>query len=311
MNLDAYVILGYSFMIVAASLLGGWLPTRFRLSHTRLQVILSFVGGLMLGIGLLHLLPHAIVQSGSIDLAIQWTLYGLVFMFILIRIFHFHQHGTDASSHESAHDDCGHDHSHQHHHEHGSIHGLSWLGVAVGLAVHTLIDGIALGAAVKSDMTSGSSLWGVGVFFAIALHKPLDALSITTLMAASGWSPRAQNVVNACFALMCPVGALCFTLGIDASSPHIPTILGMALGFSAGSFLCISLSDLLPEVQFHRHDRLKLSVALLSGIATAYGIGLMEPSHAHSLPSLQPTPVTSGHDEPSRSHASPRKPPST
>jgi zinc and cadmium transporter len=40
-----------------------------------------------------------------------------------------------------------------------------------------------------------------------------------------------------------------------------------ALAFSAGTFLCIALSDLLPELQFHSHDRLKLSLALLAGMA--------------------------------------------
>jgi zinc and cadmium transporter len=39
-----------------------------------------------------------------------------------------------------------------------------------------------------------------------------------------------------------------------------------ALAFSAGTFLCIALSDLLPELQFHSHDRFKLSVALLAGV---------------------------------------------
>jgi zinc and cadmium transporter len=44
---------------------------------------------------------------------------------------------------------------------------------------------------------------------------------------------------------------------------------GYALAFSAGTFLCIATSDLLPELQFHSHDRLKLSLALLAGVALA------------------------------------------
>ena len=63
-------------------------------------------------------------------------------------------------------------------------------------------------------------------------------------------------------------------------------ILGCALGFSAGVFLCISLGDLLPELQFHRHDRGKLSIALLLGVVLAYGIGYLEPKHLHGK---QPT----------------------
>jgi zinc and cadmium transporter len=33
--------------------------------------------------------------------------------------------------------------------------------------------------------------------------------------------------------------------------------------------LCIASSDLLPELQFHSHDRFKLSVALLAGLSIA------------------------------------------
>ena len=39
----------YCLLIVAVSLLGGWLPSRIKLTHTRMQTIVSFVGGLMLG----------------------------------------------------------------------------------------------------------------------------------------------------------------------------------------------------------------------------------------------------------------------
>jgi len=276
----------YSLMIVATSLLGGALPHFFKLSHTQMQVILSFVGGLMLGIGLLHMLPHGIVISGSLDLTIVSTMAGLLFMFFLIRTFHFHQHGASSGA-EEAHEDCDHDQSHDHHHDHGPIHELSWAGVATGLAIHTLIDGIALGGAVMSDFASNPipAAWGLGVFLAIALHKPLDALSITTLMTAGGWSSRAQWTVNFCFAVMCPIGALLFVFGISSLAiVGQSRVLGMALGFSAGTFLCISLSDLLPEVQFHRHDRLKLSAALVFGVVAAYGIGLLEHPHSHRLP---------------------------
>ena len=125
-------------------------------------------------------------------------------------------------------------------------------------------------------------LLGVGTFLAIALHKPLDALTITVLMKKGGWSRAATQLVNGSFALMCPLGALLFWLGIQETSGDKDLVIGAALAFSAGVFLCISLGDLLPELQFHSHDRLKLSAALLLGVALAYGIGFLEPEHAHS-----------------------------
>jgi zinc and cadmium transporter len=158
------------------------------------------------------------------------------------------------------------------------------MGVFFGLAVHTLIDGMALAASVRAEAAHGDSLGvhGLGTFLAILLHKPLDAVSITSLMAAGGWSTRWRNVVNAGFALMCPLGAALLVLGADRLAGDASLVVGCALAFSAGVFLCISLGDLLPEVEFHSHDRLKLSLALLLGIALAWAIGWIEPSHVHA-----------------------------
>jgi zinc and cadmium transporter len=52
--------------------------------------------------------------------------------------------------------------------------------------------------------------------------------------------------------------------------------LGETLGFAAGTFLCIATSDLLPELQFHRHDRVKLSAALAAGLALAWSTVFLE-----------------------------------
>jgi zinc and cadmium transporter len=56
-------------------------------------------------------------------------------------------------------------------------------------------------------------------------------------------------------------------------------IVGCALAFSAGVFLCISLADLLPELAFHAHDRFPLTMMLFLGVALAWLIGFLEPPH--------------------------------
>lgn len=304
--MSPHIVLGiYCVLIVVASLVGGHLPQIMRMTHTRTQVIMSFVGGLMLGVGVLHLWPHAVVASGSIDFAAAWTLAGLLAMFFMIRAFDFHHHGPveDGDPHDHEHDDHGQEH-HHHEHDHASgVHKLSWAGMALGLALHTLMDGIALGAAVLMDARTESTvpLYGLGVFLAIVLHKPLDAYSITSLMRASGWKEQSCQTVNMLFALMCPVGATLVLVGADQFAQHENVFLGAALGLSAGVFLCISLSDLLPELQFHSHDRLKLSVALLAGIAVAWLIGLVEPTHLHdhALPTQsQQAALTDSQKEP-------------
>lgn len=273
----------YCVLIAIASTLGGSIPSFVKLTHRRIQLTISLVSGVMLGVALLHLLPHSISVLQNVEWAMAGCLVGLLFMFFMVRTFHFHQHdlAVDAEHEHKQKELC--DHEHNHHHVHCESHDgqldLSWAGLCFGLAVHTLIDGIALAAAVQAGSRE-FSLAGLGVFLAIVLHKPLDAFSITSLMAARGWAPSKQIIVSLVFALMCPLGALLFAFGVDQLLDSRHLVLGISLAFSAGIFLCISLGDLLPEVHFHSHDRLKLSAMLLLGVAIAWAIEMM-PGHQH------------------------------
>jgi zinc and cadmium transporter len=265
------VIALYSLLIVAASLLGGWLPQAFRMSHTRLQTMISLVAGFMLGVSLFHMLPHGVGLGGSLDDAMLWTVAGLLVMFFLMRAFHFHDHG-----HAEGECDAGEEHERGHVHARPPTHRLGWVGVAIGFGIHSAIDGVAVAASVVAE--EGGTLPGVGTLLAVMLHKPLDALAVTSTMAAAGWTSRSRTIANLVFALTCPLGAVLFYAGSGAEPG--PAV-GWALAFSAGVFLCIALADLLPEIQFHAHDRLRLSAALLIGIALAWAIRFVEPGHGH------------------------------
>lgn len=282
MSAESFTLALYCAAIIAASLLGGWLPSRMRMTHTRTQVVMSLVAGLMLGVALYHLLPHGLVElqhaggeSSPIDTAAWWAMIGMVLMLLLLRLFHFHQHDFSDGNHEHLH----------HEHEEPGAHPLSWVGIALGLGLHTLIDGVALGASVSGGIEHGSPAFswvGLGVFLAILLHKPLDALSITSMMQAGGWSSRAMGVANLAFATLCPLGALLFVWGLGLLDNQA-YVVGCALAFSAGVFLCISLGDLLPEVHFHSHDRIVLTLSFLVGIALAYALRFVEPGMSHSI----------------------------
>jgi zinc and cadmium transporter len=97
------------------------------------------------------------------------------------------------------------------------------------------------------------------------------------------------------FSLAIPLGVLVFYFGL--TSPAVgtsSTLIGAyALAFSAGTFLCIASSDLLPELQFHQHDRGILSAALLTGLAIAIGVAELETAtgdHNHALPPAAAAP---------------------
>lgn len=296
-NWSVVLVAIYCALIVLASLAGGSLPLWVKLTHRRMQIAVSFVGGLMLGVAVFHLWPHALAEVDSPDRVAMWLMIGLLTMFFLIRALHFHQHHSAEVGAESTLELNIIEHDHHHDHDHGEcqehhllashvenpVHNLSWFGVAFGLALHTLIDGIALAASVQAEAAAGAgmSLIGLGTFTAIVLHKPLDSVSITSLMTASGYSASSRRLVNISFAMMCPAGVILFWAGIDRFAAQQHLIVGSALAFSAGVFLCIALGDLLPELEFHSHDRVQLSLALLGGVALAYAIGFLEPQHAH------------------------------
>src|SRR5580658_2062736 len=146
----------YCALVLLASLAGGLLLLIVRPTHTRLQLAVSFVAGLMLGIALLHFLPDANEQLQSLKKTVEWMLGGFLTMFFVQRFFHFHHHDLPEGDPE---DCCGHedDHDHAEHHvEHAhtladkSAKQLSWVGTALGLTLHSLLDGLALAAAVAS-----------------------------------------------------------------------------------------------------------------------------------------------------------------
>lgn len=312
MSLLALLVL-YCLLIIAASVAGGLIPLWVRLTHTRLQMTISLTAGFMLGVAVLHMIPHAIEAPGVEPVgAMTWLLIGFLAMFFIERFFSFHTHevaelddaGRVVTAAEAMpeHDHAGHDCGHAHPagaHAHGMVgntpgNKLSWTGAAIGMTLHSIIAGVALASAVAAGagggidhaagVLPGAGAWaGLAVFLVIVLHKPLDALTVITLTASAGFNKSTRHLINGLFALAVPAGVLLFLVGLNQTAlAESGTLIGHALAFSAGTFLCIALSDLLPELHFHSHDRGKLSVALVLGVALAYAVAVAEHSmHDH------------------------------
>lgn len=269
------LLLLYSAALLGVSLVGGGVTGRLEMTHTRTQLAMSLVSGLMLGIALFHLLPHAVLTVGTesgMNAVMAWVALGLVTMLLLLRLLHFHQ------------PDLHHVEQHVHHAEcEEGVAEVSWRSVLLGLSFHTLVDGVALGAVLLgAPHGHAEGLLGFGVFVAILLHKPLDAMSITALMKAGGQNLGAQRTANLVFALLCPAGALLFYYGVG-SGEAVDAWIAAAMAFSAGAFICIALSDLLPEVQFHSHDRVKLTTVFLLGILLSFALASLAPDHLEEV----------------------------
>lgn len=269
------LLLGYCLAVFGAALLGGRLSALGALTHTRTQLVLSLVAGFIVGIAMYHLLPHGLDRipgPEGTEKGMLWTVFGIIVMIALLRMFQFHQHDFSSEAREL------YDH---HEHAHKAIGARSVAGIAFGLAVHTVIEGIALGTSVQASARPAGigALPGLGVFLAILLHKPLDAYSIISIMRSAGYGARSCRLANLGFALLCPVVALAtfWAVGeLGVSEGPGSALAGYVLCFAAGAFLCIALSDLLPEIQFHTHDRVKLITTFLVGIALAYALHFVE-----------------------------------
>lgn len=271
-------------LIIVVSLLGGWLPLRMGPSHRIMQVALSFVAGTMFGLAMLDLLPEAVhadhesVSPGGLEYIILWVVAGFLAIFILERFVCFHHHEIPDSEDKSS----QHDHS------------VSWIATALGLSLHSVMAGIALAASIVLGVDSEQAIPGFAILLAIVLHKPFDSMSLIALMTADGRSRGFRILANLLFSLVTPAGVVIgLFLGLGDES-HTPAWLGPALGFAVGMFLCVSLCDLLPELQFHHHDRILLTVALLLGLGVAWIAGLFHHHHHHEPGSdeLNPPAIT-------------------
>ena len=265
------LLTGYCVVIMAVSLFGGWLPSLVRMTHTRTQMVTSFVAGVILCVSLYYLLPHGMTEipgEHAIETAMWWMTAGIVLMVVLLRVFSFHQHDFSQAD-----DD---------HHQPGAteVHPISWAGIALGIGLHTATEGMTLGTSVRAGASDGTiGALSLSVFLAIVLHKPLDGLSIIGTMRVAGFDERQRILSNVMFSLVCPVAAFVTFWGVGLTGQWEEYVVGSALSFAAGALLCISLSDLLPEVHFHSHDRLKLTLAFFAGIGLAYMLHYFEPIH--------------------------------
>jgi zinc and cadmium transporter len=229
-------VAAYSLVIILGAIAGAVVVVLTR-RPTRLVTFLAFAAGVMLGAAFFHMLPEAFHDGGY--RAFTLVPAGFVFLLVLERYFLSHTCEEPLDCTEHAH------------------HGLG-LTAFIGLAVHTLFDGIALGSAVKEGV-------GLMAFIAITSHKVPSSLSLASILKAEG-KPTSVILLYAVFyGLMVPVGAVLYfiseaVLRIEKFSPW-------ALAFSAGTFLYIAVSDLLPHVNRHGKDRRAINlVALGAGL---------------------------------------------
>lgn len=224
-------IISAAIVIMVASLAGVLLFNKFTKGRIEgyLPHLISFSAGVFvftvgfLIIEALHALEHAWVVA-------LFVLAGFAIAKIIdIALPHFHHHHDN---------DCG---------EH-----TAGKRVLIGDAIHNVADGIIL---VPAFMVSP---WlGLGTALSIFVHEFLQELSEFLVLKHSGYSTNKALLYNFLVSATILIG-----VGIGLMMAQTSFIEGALLAASAGFFLQLLFSDLLP----HRREKAKQEIALHAGI---------------------------------------------
>jgi zinc and cadmium transporter len=205
--------------VIFISLIGGFLPLLQELSQKALALLLSFSAGVLLGAVFFHMLP----ETGKVlSDDVGWPiLAGFLLIFVMERFVFVH------ACEEF---EC-------------DIHQMG-IPAFLGISLHSLLDGFALGAGLILPQL------GPVVLLAVIIHKMPDSMSLSSILLSAGWTRRKVALLNLLFSLTTPVGALIAYLFFRSLSEEN---IAVALGISAGTFLAIATADILPQV--HRIEQ--------------------------------------------------------
>lgn len=214
----------------------------------------SFAAGILLGAAFFDLLHEAVHEGEGIGVNIfPWALLGVVFFFLLERFLHFHHHE-------------------QFHTEEKRTKAILPL-IIVGDTVHNFMDGIVIAATFMVNIPLG-----ITTALSVFAHEIPQEIGDFGLMLHKGLKPKKVLWVNILSALAALLGAMITYFLGDVLEGFTPMILAMTAGF----FIYIASSDLIPEIHHEKRRKFALiqSALFLTGIAVMWiSVSLLEHSH--------------------------------
>jgi ZIP family zinc transporter len=225
---------------------GGLCALHFR---RRLQPLLGFSAGVVLGVVAFDLLPESLAQSRRVHGSALAAVLALVAGFLLLHglkryVFARHAHAATDSSHTLAH--------------------TAGLPQALLLVVHSAIDGVGMGLAFQV-----SPAVGLTVALAVITHDFCDGLNTVGVMLMHGRAVRSALGVLVLDALA-PVAGAASTMVFE-----VPLAVQVQLlGLLAGLLLHLGAMDILPRARDRAAPRapLRLCGLTLLGLAAVYGL---------------------------------------
>ena len=251
-----FVLAAIMFVAVAVF---GYIPMSLDLSSVRLKQLTAIGAGVLIGSAFLVIIPEALeifegheeeeshIEPSTMGLAI---LSGFVLM-LLLEIFGL-PHAV-------------------HHDEDKHLLGLS---ATIGLIIHAAVDGLAVGASVSSSTETG-----LIVFVAIMLHKGPAAFGLSSFLQHIKVDKTKSQMYLLLFALSSPIVAILSFFTLQDSTFATDDNIGLALMFSAGTFIYVATVDVLPEVHSHDHENEPPTWVVILGMILVFLTTLINHGH--------------------------------
>lgn len=229
------ILLGFAATV--ATFLGGVFALNFR---DKLHLIMGFSAGAVIGVAFFDLLPESIIlASKNYDPFMVTGIIALGFIFYLIL-------DRSITLHFCPDEKCS------------NMEHRGRLGAGT-LAIHSFLDGLAIGLAFQVN-----AALGLIVTVAVLAHDFSDGINTVSLILKNKGSSKAAFKWLAVDALAPLLGIL---VTLFFSLPE--SALGIVLAVFCGFFLYIGASDLLPE-SHHSHPTRWTTVMTVLGVVVMF-----------------------------------------
>tara|TARA_Y100000310_G_C20682357_1_gene816718 strand:+ start:1779 stop:2558 length:780 start_codon:yes stop_codon:yes gene_type:complete len=209
-----------------------------------LILLVSLSAGVLLGDVFLHLIPEA--SQGGLDLQVSlMILVGIVVFFILEKIVCWR-------------------HCHVGHPKH-QVHPYAVMNL-IGDGLHNFIDGLVIAGSYLVDIRLG-----IATTVAVLLHEIPQEIGDFGVLLHGGFKKSKAIMFNFLTAFTAVIGAV-VALVMSQSVMALPAYI---IPFTAGGFIYIAASDLIPQIHHHHKKSVKVRESLLELLVFVFGIALM------------------------------------
>ena len=216
-------ILSATILISVISLVGVFtLGVKAKIFDKILVILVGFAAGSLIGSAFLHLLPEA-VEGGAGTAVFFYAMIGFTVFFLMERYLYW-RHCHDGV--------C-------------EVHTFTYMNL-IGDGFHNFTDGLIIAASFVTDVKLG-----IITTLAVIFHEIPQEIGDFAVLVYGGFSKKKALLFNFLSAIMAFLGAI---LGYFLSGAMENAAL-LLVSFTAGGFIYIAASDLIPEL--HRHKDTK------------------------------------------------------